>query len=99
MVFKSKTAQILRNYLADAAAAQLKVLLLDGTIEGRGLFPHIASRTFIACIYIVAGWPGPFFSKRWCSRGDPLIQSGGTLKRYGGGPQLLSLIFLPLTRP
>ncbi len=51
-----------RGLSAGLAAAQLKVLLLDGTTEERGFFPHIASRPCRACIYIVAGWPGPFLS-------------------------------------
>ncbi len=60
--FGSKECLGIEDLSAGLAAAQLKVLMLDGTTEERGFFPHIASRPFRACIYIVAGWPGPFLS-------------------------------------
>jgi hypothetical protein len=61
IAFWNNKGPVKRIYLAAGAAAQLEVLLLNGTTEERGFSPHIASKTLQSMYFIVAIWPGQFF--------------------------------------
>ena len=65
--------------------------------------PHIASKPFKVCIFIVAIWPVLFFTLRNGVVRRPIVcEPGGCWWRCLSGPgglQWLSLIFLPFTRP
>jgi hypothetical protein len=54
-------------------AAPLAVLLLFDAIEECGFFTNIASRPFKACLFIVACWPGLFFTLRDGVVGRPIV--------------------------
>ena len=56
---------------------------------------NLQSMYFYCCQFAWA----VFYSKKWCCWENHLFKPGGCRWRCSGGPELRSLIFLPLTRP